>query len=192
MPEHKLMIKSEDCSSTSTLCLKFHGKFLPPAVFHKIVAMCISKWPLAEEEGNPIIYSGLCRFLLDKTKTIQLTLYMVDYVIHAYIESFDQNIKSVSNVCCTVRSFLVHQCEVVLKTMGLSLDFDVCIKCLVVAPTVVQGYVEFDLLQQLGTIRCDAHCPSHNLKSEELLSCWYEDSKVRKKLNSPTGLPFHP
>lgn len=51
-----------DCVSTPVLCFNFQDKFLPPAIFNRVVAICLGKWPVARQGKRRLLFCGCAVF----------------------------------------------------------------------------------------------------------------------------------
>ncbi|XP_052774866.1 uncharacterized protein LOC128213275 isoform X2 [Mya arenaria] len=66
--------------NTQALCFVFRDKFMPPAIFHRLLAFCIRTWEIAKSEGKRLLYKGFGVF---KVKQAQLRLWYFDHIIYA-------------------------------------------------------------------------------------------------------------
>lgn len=65
-PEYVLQKpKRQDTVSTPILCLSFHDNFMPPAIFYRVVALCIGKWPIAVNGKKILMYCGCAVFVVN-------------------------------------------------------------------------------------------------------------------------------
>ena len=169
-----LITNEEGKSSTTVLCMIPNSNFLPPAVFHKILTMCITKWPIVEQQGQKLIFAGICKFNIDKHRLYKLTVFQVQYAVHAKIVSFVDDKRPDPAVCQPVMDFLTRSMTSVLQAMGLSAEFKTCIQCPQFSPAVLGGYLDTELLNSQSDITCDDCSRSHALTKQELLGCWTE------------------
>ena len=169
-----LIATKEGKSSTTVLCMVPASNFLPPAVFHKILAMCITKWPVVEQHGHKQIFSGVCKFNIDKQGLYKLTVYQMKFAVNVRIDSFVDEIRPATAVCQAVMKFLNYSMRSVLQAMGFSEEYKTCIQCPLYSAAESGGYLDIELMKSQNYITCD-HCnSSHSLETKEILGCWME------------------
>ena len=164
---------------TSLFCMVSTSHFLHPAVFQKLLAICIKKWPIVEHKGQKSLYCGLCKFNIVDTKNYKLLIFLVGYAIHTRIENFASKIQPPTAMCSSIRSFLVQSLRSVLLGMGFSDKFMSCIQCPRFDPLDNGGYFDTGYCEDNEIITCDDCEESHGLQTEDILSCWLE--KVNTK-----------
>ena len=169
-----LITNEEGKSSTTVLCMIPATNFLPPAVFHKLLAMCITKWPIVEQRGQKLIFFGICKFNIDKYRLYKLTVFQVKYAVHAKIDSFVDDKQPDPAVCQPVMEFLTRSMTSVLQAMGFSAEFKTCIQCPQFSAAELGGYLDTDLTINQNYITCDDCSSSHALEKRDLLGCWIE------------------
>ena len=170
----KSITSVEGLSSTTVFCMVAKSNFLPPAVFHKFLAMCISNWQIVEKNGRKEIFRGICRFNLDNTKHHKLTVFAVGYAIHARITSYVDELGPLLDVCKSVLEFLIHSLRIVLRSMGFSDEFRTCIQCPQFSPLDNGGYLDTDLLDKQMSVTCDDCDASHVMQSVDLIGFWQD------------------
>ncbi|XP_045191536.2 uncharacterized protein LOC123548395 [Mercenaria mercenaria] len=47
---------------TPVLCFTFRESFLPPAIFNRVIALCLGKWPVARQGKHTFLYCGCAVF----------------------------------------------------------------------------------------------------------------------------------
>ena len=162
----------EGTCGTSVLCLVSINHFLPPAVFHKLLAICIKKWPIVEQHGQKLIFCGVCKFNLDESRNYKLTLFQVGYAVHARVVSYCREEHLPQAVCGSVYEFLVQSLRSVLKGMGFSDKFRICIQCPSISALENSGYIDMSVAEGQDGVTCDdCHVP-HNIQSQKLLEGW--------------------
>ena len=171
------LLSAQDFGKSALFCMVSTRHFLPPAVFQKVLAMCIRKWPIVEQKGQKSLYCGLCKFNIDTTKNYKLLMFLVGYAIHVRIENYVSTNEPPTAICTEVRLFLVQSLRSVLLGMGFCDDFRECIQCPNFDPLENGGYFDFDLCEDQVAITCDDCELSHGLQTEALVSCW--TNKVR-------------
>ena len=100
--------KQTNCISTPVLCLAFRGNFLPPAIFNRLIAICLGRWPVAKQGKHNLIYCGCAVFVVNHGKGEDLhrmTLFFRNSKIGIWITRYTtKRAKSVDeNICDTVR-----------------------------------------------------------------------------------------
>ena len=162
----------EGTCGTSVLCLVSINHFLPPAVFHKLLAICIKKWPIVEQHGQKLIFCGVCKFNLDESRNYKLTLFQVGYAVHARVVSYCREEHLPQAVCGSVYEFLVQSLRSVLKGMGFSDKFRICIQCPSISALENSGYIDMSVAEGQDGVTCDdCHVP-HHIQSQKLLEGW--------------------
>ncbi|KAL3889264.1 hypothetical protein ACJMK2_001611, partial [Sinanodonta woodiana] len=112
--------------STPDMCCIFTGKYLPTPIFHRLLAACIYRWPVAknkETSGN-LIFCGCCVFDLDLFH--RLTVYMKNHVIFARITRMvvDEISTPDSKLCSRVRRFIKLNLSKITSYLGLNLQYE--------------------------------------------------------------------
>lgn len=57
-----------DGVSSPVLCFTFQENFLPPAVFNRVLALCLGKWPVARQGKNTLLFCGCAVFEVKERK----------------------------------------------------------------------------------------------------------------------------
>ncbi|KAL3889773.1 hypothetical protein ACJMK2_002101 [Sinanodonta woodiana] len=114
--------------STPVLCCVFTGKFLPPPIFHRLIAACITRWPVAKkkETSENLIFCGCCIFDLDLFH--RLTLHCKSHIIFARITRMVvDEVKTPDDVLCTrVRKFITLNLSKITSYLGQNLKYELC------------------------------------------------------------------
>ncbi|MEW8548233.1 MAG: COR domain-containing protein, partial [Candidatus Thiodiazotropha sp.] len=112
------IINPRNALKTSVLCYVFSGKFLPPVIFHRLIAVCINKWPLSVRGEQFLLYRGLAVFNL--TPSIELAVWMNEYVIFCRIILYTSMDKGIPpELCVETRKFIVVTLQ---KLLGIYKD----------------------------------------------------------------------
>ena len=172
------LLSAQDFGKSTLFCMVSTRHFLPPAVFQKVLAVCIRKWPIVEQKGQKMLYCGLCKFNIDNTKNYKLLIFLVGYAIHVRIENFVSHKDPPAAICSEVRQFLDQSMRSVLLGMGFSDNFRSCVQCPLFDPLDNGGYFDIDFCKHKEAITCDDCESSHGLQAGDLLNCWLD--KVRK------------
>ena len=107
----KMITSSEGLSSTTVFCLVSGNNFLPAAVFHKLLAKCISKWQIVEQNGHnghKQIFCDVCKFNLDQQRHYKLMVFSIKHAVHARIISYIDMVRPRPTVGKLVHQFLVE------------------------------------------------------------------------------------
>ena len=168
----QLITNVEGTCRTSVLCLVAINRFLPPVIFQKLLAMCIKKWPIVEQNGQKLIFCGVCKFNLDSTRNYKLTVFQVGYAIHARITSYSKEENTLENVAGSVFEFLVQCLKSILKGLRFSEKFKTCMQCPGFSPLENGGYIDTDIAEGQDTVTCDDCEISHSLQTDEILMGW--------------------
>ena len=167
-----LITSLEGTSRTSVLCLVSINHFLPPAVFQKLLAICIKKWPIVEQQGQKLIFCGVCKFNLDESKNYKLTVFQVGYAVHARVVSYSREEHLPQAVCGSVYEVLVQSLRSVLRGMGFADMFRICIQCPDISALENSGYIDMSVVEVLDGVTCDDCRVPHSIQSQKLLEGW--------------------
>ena len=167
-----LMTAPESLSSTTVFCMVSKNNFLPSAVFHKLLAKCISKWQIVEQGGQKQIFCDVCKFSLDKQRHYKLIIAAVQHAIHVRVITYVNIGNPRPDLCKSVYEFLTEAVRNVLSSMGFSDDFRTCIQCPRFSPIDSGGYLDTELMENQEFVTCD-ECPvSHVMQTTDLLGYW--------------------
>ncbi|KAL3854151.1 hypothetical protein ACJMK2_013429 [Sinanodonta woodiana] len=160
--------------STSVLCYVFKEKFLPPPIFHRILAACLACWPIAKQKSENLIFCGCCMFDLDPSH--RLTLHFKEYVIFARIARTGIKERTPnSKVCIKIREFITEKLSGIFGYLCQKLDFELCIQCPRLSGDSLDGMVPVSVLQENAEWACHCHDNSHVIISNDLLKFWFND-----------------
>ena len=173
----RLVTSAEGLSSSTVFCMVSKNNFLPPAVFHKLLAICISNWQIVEQNRRKQIFRGLCRFNLDHLRHYKLTVFAVGHAIHARIVSYVDDLKPPPDICRPVQEFLILSLRKILRSMGFSEEFRACIQCPQFSPVDHGGYLDIDLMENQVSVTCDDCDLSHVLRTVDVLRSWRDMSR---------------
>ncbi|KAL3889612.1 hypothetical protein ACJMK2_001948 [Sinanodonta woodiana] len=114
--------------STPVLCCVFTGKFLPPPIFHRLIAACITRWPVAKkkETSENLIFCGCCIFNLDLFH--RLTLHCKNHIVFARITRLvvDEVKTPDAKLCTRVRKFITLNLSKITSYLGQNLKYELC------------------------------------------------------------------
>ena len=174
----KLTTSPEGLSSTTVFCLVSRNNFLPSAVFHKLLAKCISKWQVVEQNGQKQIFCDVCKFNLDQQRHYKLTVFSNQHAVHAKITSYIDTTRPQPAVCKLVHEFLVESFRQILTSMGFSGEFRTCIQCPQFSPIKSGGYLDTEIMDNQEFITCDECQLSHVMRTVDLIGCWTDKVPV--------------
>ncbi|KAK3586282.1 hypothetical protein CHS0354_000167 [Potamilus streckersoni] len=114
--------------STPVLCCDFTGKFLPPPIFHRLLAACIAHWPVAKMKrtSEHLIFCGCCVF--DLGLFHRLTLYCRNHIVFARITRMviDEVKTPDAKLCTRVRKFITLNLSKITSYLGQNLQYELC------------------------------------------------------------------
>ncbi|KAL3889222.1 hypothetical protein ACJMK2_001569, partial [Sinanodonta woodiana] len=117
--------------STPVLCCVFRGKYLPPPFFHRLIAACITRWPVSKKKNTTehLIFCGCCMFDLDLFH--RLTLYCRNHIVFARIARLviDEVKTPEARVCSRVRKYITLNLSKITSCLGQNLQYELCTQC---------------------------------------------------------------
>ncbi|KAK3594827.1 hypothetical protein CHS0354_002875 [Potamilus streckersoni] len=120
-PEH-----DQRLVSTPVLCYIFRGKYLPPPIFHRLIAACVTRWPVAKkkETSENLIFCGCCVF--DIGLFHRLTLHCRTHIVFARITRMlvDEVKTPDAKLCTRVRKFITLNLSKITSYLGQNLQFE--------------------------------------------------------------------
>lgn len=75
--------KNKQMAETRVLAFVFKENFMPPAVFHRLLASALRRWEVAKKVDDMLLYNGLGVFKLDQVT--RLALWYQDYIIYCKV-----------------------------------------------------------------------------------------------------------
>ncbi|KAL3854626.1 hypothetical protein ACJMK2_013887 [Sinanodonta woodiana] len=185
-PEHVMFPKPdpEMKSSSSVLCYNFVDKFLPSPIFHRLLATCVSRWPIAQTKSENQIFCGCCIFSLDLHH--RLTVLFREYIIFVQVFRFGSTeMTPSSKLCIEVQEFLTKTLTSIFGYLGHSLKFEISVQC----PHSV-GY-RLDCLIPVADLQGNVDVPCHFhdihvITSQDVLRFWFQEEEP-SDVGSPAG-----
>ncbi|KAK3602248.1 hypothetical protein CHS0354_034484 [Potamilus streckersoni] len=114
--------------SAPVLCFVFTGKFLPPPIFHRLLAACVAHWPVSKkkESVENLIFCGCCVFDLDLFH--RLTLHCRNHIVYARITRMvvDEANTPDAKLCTRVRRFIALNLSKITSYLGQNLHYKLC------------------------------------------------------------------
>ncbi|XP_060581953.1 uncharacterized protein LOC132738466 [Ruditapes philippinarum] len=203
IPPITLLQKQERIGSFSTpvLCLSFCNDFMPPAIFYRVVALCIGKWPIAKNGKKILMYCGCAVFEVNYGKgedLHRLYLFSKQSKIGLRITRYSSKKAGMvdPNICDRVRRFITSAVKKEFMRFQVEQSseearyFSYELQCKETTEDDIldEGlHNEKDLLNAVGTdFFCAEHSDKtdpHSLKPVEMLHEWF-NGKI------PRGIPL--
>ncbi|KAL3889492.1 hypothetical protein ACJMK2_001832, partial [Sinanodonta woodiana] len=124
-------VQDQRMVSTPVLCYIFRGKYLPPPIFHRLIASCITRWPVAKkkETSENLIFCGCCVFDVDLFH--RLTLYCRSHIVFARITRMViDEVKTLDAKLCTrVRKFISLNLNKITSYLSQNLQYGMSVQC---------------------------------------------------------------
>ncbi|KAK3594307.1 hypothetical protein CHS0354_012058 [Potamilus streckersoni] len=108
--------------STPDMRYIFTGKYLPSPIFHRLLAACVARWPVAKKKETS-------QNLLDLFH--RLTVYIKNHVVFARITRMvidDVKIPD-GNLCSRDKRFITLNLSKITSYLGQNLQYDLCVQC---------------------------------------------------------------
>ncbi|KAL3889626.1 hypothetical protein ACJMK2_001962, partial [Sinanodonta woodiana] len=125
----KAVISPEEDPSmvrTPDMCCIFTGKYLPPPIFHRLLAACVARWPVSKkkETSENLMFCGCCVFDLDLFH--RLTVYIKNHVVFARITRMvvDEVKTPDAKLCSRVRRFITMNLSKITSYLGQNLQYE--------------------------------------------------------------------
>ncbi|KAK3598913.1 hypothetical protein CHS0354_036224 [Potamilus streckersoni] len=168
-PESNAQIKS-----SSVVCCVFTGKYLPSPIFHRLIAACITRWPIAQRNVEKLIFCGCCSFEIDHTH--KLILYSREYVIFARVTKMSSKEENPDQaVCIHVRLFIDTNLSKIIGCLGSTLQYDWYIQCPQSKGDNLEKMFPVTELQKWKELPCSFHGKGHMVSSSDVLTFWFKD-----------------
>jgi hypothetical protein len=162
---------------TPVLCLKFNDGFMPPSVFHRLIAVCIKRWHTVKVKDQDLLFNGLAVFCI--TNIANLTIWFHSNVIFARVAVYRED-KSTPYV--EVRKFLVQTLNDILSILPKEsrlisvMPFEEYIQCPSVEKLGMEpnyGLMKVSKFVHEQVVMCDHDM--HAVEKKDALGLWYED-----------------
>ena len=187
--------------STPVLCLKFCNDFMPPAIFYRVVALCIGKWPIAKNGKKILMFCGCAVFEVNYGKgedLHRLYLFTRQSKIGLRITRYSSKKTGMvdPNICDRVRRFITSAVKKEFMRFQVEQGQDATyfsyeLQCKETKDDDIldEGlHNEKDLLKAVGTdFFCAEHSDKidpHSLKTVEMLHEWFYEKVIRLDLLS--------
>ncbi|XP_053385683.1 uncharacterized protein LOC123537873 [Mercenaria mercenaria] len=178
------LLACNDCEnrrSTSKLCFTTRSGFLPTAVFNKLLAACISKWPLTKTNRKHLIFCGCGIFDLKDNHI--LYVYFFDHVIQIWITKLSAKDQEPStSLCSDAYAFVL---DLLQNRLRLSSAMEVFIRSQCSDLHSHDNMFPVDEIAQNPEVVCSCRTEKHVLRTNELLKYWHL-SKADHQQKVPT------
>ena len=183
----------KNANNVPALGFYFKDEFMPPAVFYRLLAACMAKFPAVEQNYIPLVFSNTAVFRLDKFNF--LLLVHNDFLIRAWVLTLPKAAEQRSSIRYTIKKFLEESLTIILEIYTsctacpfhkLSKRCASCMECnanfpfRVVAqcPQCLSEDTSFKGLHFWGdlisseSVVCADHDEVHAIESSEILAFW--------------------
>ncbi|XP_053402194.1 uncharacterized protein LOC123548536 [Mercenaria mercenaria] len=166
---------TSDSTSTTKLCFSTTSRFVPSAMFNRLLAACLAKWQLFEQDEKPTIFCGCGVFKIDETHL--LYVHFFDNMIHIWITRVSgKNAYPGRKNCEEVKNFIISFLQ---KRMTSTID--VYIKCPQEQALSNKALFESEELLKKSEVLCSFHGGRHSIKTRDLTKYWYGNEQVYGK-----------
>ncbi|KAL3857502.1 hypothetical protein ACJMK2_012168 [Sinanodonta woodiana] len=190
--------EEKDILSSSTLCFTFKDDFLPPAVFNRIMSICLGMWPPARQGKRQLLFCGCGVFQITPdthSDRYGLTIFFKDSKIGLRVTRYatvpDASVDS--RLCDKIRRLITLALEKELTRYQRSIDehpdktekaYEYAVICpeTHVSKLVTDGLLKVDALMQYYKQKrryfCYEHTERdhpHSLEPADLLKDWFPD-----------------
>ncbi|KAL3854314.1 hypothetical protein ACJMK2_013588 [Sinanodonta woodiana] len=175
-------------SSSSILCYNFVDKFMPSPIFHRLLATCVSRWPIAQRKSENQIFCGCCIFRLDPHH--ELTVLFKEYIIFVQVIRFGTTEMTPSfELCIDVKEFITKTLTNIIGYLGHSLTFEMSVQCPKYLGYRVDCLIPLTDLQGNADFTCDFHDDIHVFRSQDVLRFWFQEEEPSDAGSSAGAMP---
>lgn len=179
LTDEELQIITSGSFATPYFCYEFD--FLPSAVFHRLLAVCMGKWPVAKRKNKFLLFCGCGIFDLSKNRNHLLLIGSVGKLIQMKIYRYD-TIEQLPErkICEDVRNFVEKSLTTILSRSEQCIKSTQYIRCIMASFQTTEGLLKVEELMKSSYLICHEHntLPSHSVISYNVLQCWYKDKEV--------------
>ncbi|XP_053391534.1 uncharacterized protein LOC128554301, partial [Mercenaria mercenaria] len=171
--KRKCHFSADGTTFTSKLCYTTKSKFIPLAIFNRLLVECVSRWNIRREKNRETgeervdIYCGCGIFRLRSAHI--LYVHFRNNVVQIWIVRCSDNLPS-KEICLDVKKRMDEFFEKVFKKCEVECHF----KC-PTAPSWENAMHTLDELKQGNSVLCDYH--NYELTSLDLTGCWFSDDR---------------
>ncbi|XP_022319192.2 uncharacterized protein LOC111121981 isoform X2 [Crassostrea virginica] len=171
----------------------FKDEFMPPAVFFRLLAACMAKFPAVEQKGMQLVFANTAVFRLDKLNF--LLLVHDDFLIRAWVLAFPTAAEQRSSIRYTIKKFLEESLTIILeiytscsacpdhkltkrctscRICTANFPFQVVVQCprCLSEETTFKGLHFWEDLISNESVVCFDHDEVHVIESSDILAFW--------------------
>ncbi|XP_056006520.1 uncharacterized protein LOC125658133 isoform X2 [Ostrea edulis] len=190
-------VRGKWLTSTNNMpALGFHFKdeFMPPAVFYRLLAACMAKFPAVEQNDIPLVFADTAVFRLDKLNFLLLT--HDEFLIRARVLTFPSGARQGSSIHYTIKKFLEESLTIILeiytsctacpdhkltkkcadcKKCNANFPFRIVVQCSYCSSPdkTYKGLHQWEDLESNESVVCADHDDEvHIIESDDILSYW--------------------
>jgi hypothetical protein len=169
-PPEDLLVCS-DCKnrrSTSVLCFTTTSGFLPTAVFNKLLAACIDKWPISKLNKKNLVFCGCGVFDLEDNH--KLYVYFFDHIINIWITKYSTTDEEPSTCLCQhVHEFVS---DFLRNRMRITSGIEVLLRCNQSNIHNNDNLFELENMSAKQEVVCNTEPMHHVHRTNELIKYW--------------------
>jgi hypothetical protein len=164
-PIDLLVCKDGNMVSTTKLCFTTPTRFLPTAVFNKLLAVCLSKYPLSHYKSQSLIYCGCGIFDLENNH--RLFVYFYDNVIQIWLSRYGvHKYEPEIALCLKVHDFIMNVLQQHLTKI------ETFVKCNTAELDSVEDMFNIEELSTESEVLCSCQGHPHAIACLELKKFW--------------------
>ncbi|XP_052765170.1 uncharacterized protein LOC128206624 [Mya arenaria] len=177
-PENRQKLVCREGKNTPVLCFRFKDKFMPPAFFHRLLAICIQSYEVTTEGGRFLLFNGLAVFNVSDSAV--LTIWYEEYVIYSRM-TFIANTGIEKTLCTQIRHRLHKELMAILgllprsEKIAMSKPFEEFIQCRNVSEHN-KGLLRVSQFIYNKSITCSGCSTLHDIDRKTALNEWYAET----------------
>ncbi|XP_061175597.1 uncharacterized protein LOC133184524 [Saccostrea echinata] len=171
----------------------FKDEFMPPAVFYRLLAACMAKFPAVEQNDVPLVFANTAVFRLDKLNFLLLA--HDDFLIRAWVLRFSNTPFQKSSIHYTIKNFLEESLTIILeiytscsacpdhkltkrcadcRKCNANFPFSIVVQCsqCISSDTTFKGLHLWGDLESNESVVCADHDNVHVIESDDMLAYW--------------------
>ncbi|XP_053391258.1 roc-COR-CHAT protease-like [Mercenaria mercenaria] len=168
-PDLLLEIDEQECKSTSRLCFTTSSRIISVQLFNKLLAECITKWPISKQNDQYLIFCGCALFSVAKLH--ELYIYLRDSVIQIWIYKYSKKEPEPDSVVCSnVKDFITDSLNNGIRG---STELEMFVICQESPFKTTENMLKVDDLLREEEYKCNSHERRHVVSTSTLLKCWF-------------------
>ncbi|XP_062578528.1 uncharacterized protein LOC134240459 isoform X2 [Saccostrea cucullata] len=194
----------KSANNVPALGFYFKDEFMPPAVFYRLLATCMTKFPVVEQNDIPLVFANTAVFRLDKFNFLLLA--HDDFLIRVWVLRLPNTSYQKSSLHYTIKNFLEESLAIILeiytscsacpdhkltkrcpdcRKCNANFPFRVVIQCsqCTSSDATFKGLHLWEDLKSNESVVCSDHDEVHVIESSDVLAFW-ECPKVVRPQNS--------